>query len=274
MDLTANSYYLFLAGKNRKREARRNRLSVLISSRFRESNKTYGPVRIHKDLKAESVRCSRGYIALMMAELGLRSVHKRAFRITTDSDHKLPVADNILNRCFRPDALNEVYASDITYIPTHEGWLYLAVVMDLCSRRVIGWQIKDHMRTKLVSAALDMAIGARRPGKGVIHHSDRGSQYASGSYQNMLQEQGIICSMSRKGNCWDNAPVESFFATLKKELVYPRKQFITKDQAKEALFEYIEVWYNNKRRHSTLDYVSPAEYERKMVAEIKLAAAA
>lgn len=264
MDLSANSYSLWTRDKNGKREARKNRLTVFITACFRESGDTYGPLRIHKELKAQLVPCSRAYATRMMRELKLRSVHKRAFRATTDSKHNLPVSPNVLDRNFCPQALNTVYASDITYIPTNKGWLYLAVVLDLCSRKVVGWSMQKHMRTELVSAALRMAIDRRKPAKGVLHHSDQGSQYASKNYQQQLYTAGMISSMSRKGNCWDNAPVESFFASLKKELIYPYKQFITRSLAEQAIFRYIEVWYNRKRRHSTLNYLSPESFEARL----------
>lgn len=180
--------------------------------------------------------------------------------VTTDSRHGLPVAENKLNQEFSASRPNEKWATDITYIWTKEGWLYLAVVLDLFSRKVVGWSMDEAMEKDLVMNALTMALGARQPEKGLLHHSDRGSQYASTNYQKLLRDQKITCSMSRKGNCYDNAVVESFFSTLKQELVF-HQQYLSRQHAKQDIFEYIEVWYNRKRRHSSLGYISPEEFE-------------
>jgi putative transposase len=180
---------------------------------------------------------------------------------TTDSNHAHPVAPNVLERDFSPVQPNRTWATDITYVWTGEGWLYLAVVLDLFSRMVVGWSMSEHIDTKLVLGALEMALEGRQPPQGLIHHSDRGSQYASAEYRQALASRGIQCSMSRKGNCWDNAVVESFFSSLKMELVY-LTDFATRHQARSELFEYIEVFYNRKRRHSSLGYLSPRDYER------------
>ncbi len=186
----------------------------------------------------------------------------RKFRCTTtDSDHDLPVAENLLGRQFDPAAANESWVADISYIPTREGWLDLAVVEDLYSRRVVGWAMAEHMESRLVVDALALAVQRRLPDEGLLAHSDRGSQYASEHYQRLLAKHGITCSMSRRADCWDNAPMESFFASLKKELVHGA-DFGTRAEARAAIFEYIEVFYNLKRRHSTLGYVAPAEYEQ------------
>ena len=185
----------------------------------------------------------------------------KRFKRTTDSAHGLAVADNILNREFTVDAPDKVWVTDITYVRTWEGWLYLAVIIDLFSRRVVGWSMATHMRTSLVTGALDMALGLRQPSSDILHHSDRGSQYASHDYRDALRAQGISCSMSRKGDCWDNAVAESFFATLKKELLY-RRPWPSVRKARGAIAEYIEVFYNRQRKHSTLGYVSPAQFER------------
>ena len=194
-----------------------------------------------------------------MRDHGIRAKAARKFRCTTDSDHDLPVADNLLDRQFDPDAPNEAWVADITYIPTREGWLYLAAVEDLYSRMVVGWSMAEHMESRLVVDALEMAIQRRLPGEELLAHSDRGGQYASEHYQSLLAKHGIECSMSRRGDCWDNAPMESFFASLKKELVHDA-DFATRAEARAALFEYIEVFYNVQRRHSSLDHVSPLEY--------------
>jgi putative transposase len=196
-----------------------------------------------------------------MRDNDIRAKTARKFRCrTTDSSHALPVADNVLDRQFDPEAPNEKWVADITYIPTREGWLYLAVVEDLFSRRVVGWSMADNMESRLVVDALEMAVRRRLPGEGLLAHSDRGSQYASEHYQLLLGNYGIECSMSGVGQCWDNAPAESFFATLKKELVHD-EDYQTREEARVSIFEYIEVFYNNQRLHSSLGYVTPAAYE-------------
>lgn len=187
---------------------------------------------------------------------------KRRYIVTTDSKHDLPVADNKLDQDFIASKANEKWVTDITYIWTKEGWLYLAVVLDLFSRKVVGWAMDNNMERGLVITALTMALQTRKPPKGLLHHSDRGSQYASNDYQQLLKNNKICCSMSRKGNCYDNAVMESFFATLKQELVYHRL-YQNRKEAKQDIFEYIEVWYNRKRMHSTLGYMSPHEFENK-----------
>jgi transposase InsO family protein len=198
-----------------------------------------------------------------MRENDIFAKTKRKFRHTTDSNHKLPVAKNILDRDFCPIGPDRCYVGDITYIPTHEGWLYLAVVIDLFSRKVVGWAMGHRIDRHLVIDALTMAIRNRRPPPGLIFHSDRGSQYASEDFQKLLFRHGMICSMSRRANCWDNAVAESFFGSLKTELVH-HEDFRTRDEARLAIFEYIEVFYNRWRRHSTLGYLSPADYEERM----------
>jgi transposase InsO family protein len=185
----------------------------------------------------------------------------KRYRQTTDSNHRLPVAPNLLARQFTVERPNTVWASDITYIPTSQGWLYLAVVMDLCTRQVVGWSLRERVDRQLTMGALHQALRRRLLVDQPLHHSDRGVQYAAGAYQNLLRDNGITCSMSRRGNCWDNAPAESFFATLKKELVH-QEQFTTKEEAKAKIFEYIEVFYNRVRRHSSLGQLSPAQFEQ------------
>jgi transposase InsO family protein len=196
-----------------------------------------------------------------MGQQHLAARQKRRWVRTTDSRHGLPVAPNVLQRDFSPDKPNSTWATDITYIWTAEGWLYLAAVLDLFSRRVVGWAMSQSIDTLLVLSALNMALEQRQPTEGLVHHSDQGSQYASTDYQKALKASGLQCSMSRKGNCWDNAVAESFFSTLKTELVY-LTHFTTRQQARSEIFEYIEVFYNRQRRHSTLGYLSPVEYER------------
>ena len=228
-----------------------------------ESRGTYGSPRIHAALDAmdEGV-CSLPRVARLMRKHGIRAKTKKRFKATTDSKHKLPVAKNLLNRNFDPEAPNKAWAGDITYLWTREGWLYLAVVMDLCSRRVVGWAMEETLSRDLALKALRMAIKARQPDAGLMVHSDRGGQYASNDYQALLKLYGAVCSMSRKGNCWDNAVVESFFGTLKQEHVF-FCDFQTREEARRSVFEWIEGWYNGRRIHSTLGNMSPAEYERR-----------
>jgi transposase InsO family protein len=200
-------------------------------------------------------------VAKLMHDDGIRAKTARKFKVTTDSRHTRPVADNVLDRQFNPSKPNEVWLGDITYIWTREGWLYLAAVEDLFSRMVVGWAMAEHMESRLVVDALAMAIARRLPKEGLLAHSDRGSQYASEHYQAVLLEHGIECSMSGKGQCWDNAPMESFFASLKKELVHD-EDYHTRQQARSSIFEYIEPFYNQRRRHSALGYLSPVEFEQ------------
>ena len=227
---------------------------------FDENRGRYGAPRVHAELVARGRKVSRNRVARIMRELGLRARRKRRFVPTTDSKHAMPVAPNVLDRHFETDAPNQVWVSDITYVWTWEGWLYLAAVLDLFSRRVIGWAMSTSLSRELALDALDMALRTRAPPSGLVHHSDRGCQYASADYQAALSTRGIRCSMSRKGNCWDNAVAESFFATLKTELVN-EADYATRAQARTSIFEYLEIFYNRRRRHSSLGYVSPLNYE-------------
>jgi len=228
------------------------------------SRRRYGAIKIHNELKAKGTECGHNRVAKLMREEGIRSKRPKAFRITTKSDHRKPVAENHLERRFGVGiqrALNRVWVADITYLPTREGWLYLSIVMDLASRRIVGWRADSRLDQGLALRALEMAIRNRSPlTAGMMHHSDRGSQYASDLYQATLESHGIKCSMSRKGDCWDNAVAESFFATLKTELVIDA-HWESRSQARRDLVEYIENWYNCKRRHASLGYRTPAEYE-------------
>jgi putative transposase len=226
-----------------------------------EVKQRYGSPRMAAELKARGHDCSENTVAELMREHGIRARTPRRFVRTTDSNHRLPVAENLLARDFEPDGPNESWCADITYVPTREGWLYLAVVEDLFSRMVVGWSMAETMGSRLVVDALEMALARRRPGVGLLAHSDRGSQYAGGHYQRVLAGEGIVCSMSEVGQCWDNAPVESFFGRLKCELA-PGETFATRDQARAAIFEYLEVFYNRVRRHSSLGFLSPVEFER------------
>ncbi len=239
-----------------------------------DSRKTYGSPRVHAELAEEGFEVSRKRVARLMAEEGIVGRRKRAFRKTTDSKHDQPIADNVLDQNFEADAPDKAWVADITYIRTHRGWLYLAVVIDLYSRRVVGWSMAEHMRTELVLNALGMALGSRNPHpEGLLFHSDRGSQYAAAKYRDALKDAGITCSMSRRANCWDNAVAESFFATLKVELIY-RAVLLNPGLAKTTIAEWIEVFYNGKRRHSSIGYLAPREYERRFYASLEGAKAA
>ena len=242
-----------------------------VRAAYAESDGTYGAPRIHAELQAQGVRVGRKRVARLMRAAGLRGRAPARRRVrTTDSRHGHPVAPNHLQRQFTPaagtsgaDALDRVWVADLTYVPTREGWLYLATVLDLASRRVVGWAMHDTLAADLALRALRMALGARRPAPGLLHHSDRGVHYASGEYQAVLAAHGGIASMSRKGDCWDNAVAESFFATLELELI-TRRDWHTRDAARRAIFHYIESWYNRRRRHSSLNYLSPVAHEAQL----------
>jgi putative transposase len=234
-------------------------LLELIRSIHVQFRGAYGSPRMVDELRDRGFPASKGRVERLMREHDIRARHKRRYKATTDSKHTLPVADNRLARNFRPQAPNQVWAADITYIPTAEGWLYLAVVLDLFNREIVGFSIKPRMTADIVVDALTMAWFRRRPAPGLMHHSDRGSQYASRVFQTRLAEYGMVCSMSRKGNCWDNAPSESFFNSLKNERVHGAR-YVTREEAISDLFEYIEVFYNRRRRHSTLNSKSPIQF--------------
>lgn len=266
MQVSSSGFYAW-SGRSQSPPCLRNRqeqqLLVRIRAAHKQSDGTYGSPRIYKDLRAEGLRISRKRIERIMRKHGVCGQPLKKFKVTTDSKHNLPVAENLLDQKFEVEAPNTRWSGDITYIWTGQGWLYLAVILDLWSRRVVGWSMQANMERALVLEALDAAVRNRRPAptNGLICHSDRGSQYASGDYQAILQENGITCSMSRKGNCYDNAPVESFFASLKRELIY-RRRFNSQQEARTAVFAWIEGWYNRKRRHSALGYLSPEEFEK------------
>jgi len=234
-------------------------LLALIQSIHVEFKSAYGSPRMVRELRARGFPASKQRVERLMRENGIRGRHKRRFKATTDSQHSLPVADNVLARDFTPSEPNQVWTSDITYLWTEEGWLYLAIVLDLFNREVVGWSLKPRMTADLVTDALTMAWFRRQPAPGLVHHSDRGSQYASHAFQDQLQEYGMTPSMSRKGNCWDNAPTESWFNSFKNERVFAER-FLTREAMKATAFEYIEVFYNRRRLHSTLGYTSPVQY--------------
>jgi len=251
-------------------------LAEAITIIYKKTRRRYGSPRVHEELKAQGHSHSEKRVARIMQEEGLRAKTPRRFRVTTDSNHAYPIAPNALDRRFAVEAgaaLDRVWIGDITYLTTREGWLYLAVVLDLASRRVIGWAMRHTLEGALTRDALTMALTSRQPAPGTLHHSDRGGQYAAGDYQDILIEHAMDCSMSRVGNCWDNAVAESFFATLKRELA-DDADWATRDEARTAVFEYIEVWYNQQRRHSSLGYLSPAEFERQQTRLRELATAA
>jgi len=260
-EVSRSGYYKWTKRKVSKREKRRHKLAKRIRHIFLESRCLYGSPKVTKELQKQGMKVSEKTVARIMKELGLRSRTVKKYKATTNSKHNLPVHENVLNRQFKPAAPNKVWAADITYIWTDEGWLYLASVMDLCSRKIVGFHMDERMTKELVVTALDRAYSQQRPQKGVLHHSDRGSQYASRDYQARLRKYKMKGSMSRKGNCYDNACIESFHSVLKKELVYLEK-FKSRKEAKKRIFEYITCFYNGKRIHSAIGYFTPNDYER------------
>ena len=256
-------YYAWRSRPESRRSAANRDLVDDIRRVHRDTRGRYGSPRIHVELKAQGRGASRGRIERLMRRHGIRAIMPRPRRVrTTDSRHGLPIAPNLLDRNFIATAANQIWLADITYIETDQGWLYLAAVMDLYSRRIVGWAMADHLRADLPLAALRMAISAQRPSAGLIHHSDRGVQYASTDYRKLMQSAGLRASMSRKGDCYDNAPMESFFHTLKTELVHYR-HYATRAEATRDIFAYIEGFYNRTRRHSAIGYISPIEMELK-----------
>jgi putative transposase len=259
LDVSRSGYYDWRKRKPSARDRANAKLLEAIKRIFERSRKTYGSPRIHAELKAQGKTCSRNRVARLMRKHGIRARRPRRRVRTTDSKHNRPVAPNLLDRQFEAERPNQKWVADISYIDTDEGWLYLATVMDLFSRRIVGWAMADHMETSLVEQALRMALLRRRPAAGLLHHSDRGSQYASKNYRALLATWNITVSMSRTGSCYDNAVMESFFGTLKTEWATGR--YPTRNAARTDIFEYIEVWYNRQRRHSTLGYLCPRDFE-------------
>jgi putative transposase len=246
-------------GRSNGRRLRNPQLLALIHAIHTQLKGAYGSPRMVKEIRGRGFPASKERVERLMRENGIRARHKRRYKATTDSKHALPVAPNLLERNFSPSAPNQAWSADLTYVWTDEGWLYLAVVLDLFNREVVGWSIKPRMTSDIVIDALTMAWFRRKPTPGLMHHSDRGSQYASNAFQDKLTEYGMVCSMSRKGNCWDNAPTESFFNSPKNERVHGTR-YATRDEAIADLFAYIEPFYNRIRRHSTLGYTSPTQY--------------
>jgi putative transposase len=264
LEVSVSGYYAWATRDDSPTEAWRQELVAAIEEVHADVKQRYGSPRMTAELNARGHECSENTVAGLMREHGIRAKAPRRFVRTTDSNHRLPVAANVLDRDFEPEGPNESWCADITYIPTREGWLYLAVVEDLFSRMIVGWSMDESMESRLVVDALEMAVARRLKGSWpseLIAHSDRGSQYASDHYQRILSEEGITCSMSEVGQCWDNAPMESFFGRLKCE-VSSSEMFATRDQARAELFEYLEVFYNRVRLHSSLGFLSPVEFER------------
>ena len=261
LDVSVSGYYAWLKRPQSRRVVRRRELAAKIKVVFKNNRSVYGSPRVYNELKAQGEAVCQNTVARVMREHQItRKTRPKFIPRTTDSNHQQPVAPNRLDRQFNVDRPNQKWVVDITYIPTDQGWLYLAGVMDLCSRMIVGWSMAEHMKTDLVHDALTMAIARRGPHPGLLHHSDRGVQYASDAYQHLLELHGMDSSMSAKGDCWDNACAESFWATLKKELVH-HEQYATRDEARQSIFEYIEVFYNRQRLHSSLGYKSPEAFE-------------
>ncbi len=261
VEVSRSGYYAWRRRPESKRAKENRRLLVEIRAVHEENRRVYGSPRVHFELQARGIEVGRHRVARLMSRNGIVARQKRRFRRTTDSKHPFPVAPNTLNRDFRCEEPNRRWTADITYLWTREGWLYLAVILDLYSRYVVGWATGSRIDGDLTRRALRQALAVRNPAAGLLHHSDRGVQYACREYRALLQTRGIECSMSRKGNCWDNAVTESLLGTLKTELV-DHADWHSREQAHADLFEYLEVFYNRKRRHSALGFLSPAEYER------------
>lgn len=260
MDVSPSGYYAWRGREPSQRASTNQALDERVASIYGQHKSRYGAPRIWEELQSQGVSCSEKRVARRMQKLGLKAIQAKKFKVTTDSEHNKPVAPDLLQQDFTAACANEKWVSDITYIWTGAGWLYLAVVMDLYSRAIIGWSLQKRMTQQLVCDALTMALFRRGFPKDVIIHSDRGSQYCSKRYQLLLKLNGLICSMSRKGCCYDNAAMESFFHSLKVELVH-RETYVTREQARQSIFEYIEVYYNRQRRHSTIGYQIPMLYE-------------
>ncbi len=262
LQVSASGYYAWRVRPESRRSQVDRQLTQVIRAVHAESEGTYGSPRIHAELNEEGIRCGRAKVARLMRKTGLKGCPKRRFKVTTRSG--LARAENLLDQDFSAEMPNQRWASDITYIWTGQGWLYLAVVMDLYSRRIIGWSMSRRNNRHLVLNALTMALGHRRPAATLIHHSDRGVQYLSDDFQDLLKQHGITCSMSERGSCYDNAVVESFFASLKRERI-KRKKYKTRDQARADVFDYIERFYNRQRRHGYVGNISPVEFEKRTI---------
>ena len=264
LEVSRSGYYAWRDRPVSARARRREELAAKVRAVHAENRGVYGSPRVFRALKARGESVCENTVAKVMRRRQIRAKAKKKYvPRTTDSRHDRPVAANLLDRQFEAELPDRKWAADITYVPTAEGWLYLAAVIDLCSRKVVGWSMADHMRTDLVADALRMAIARRAPAEGLLHHSDRGVQYASDDYQHLLERNGIACSMSGRGDCYDNAVMESFWGTLKTELVN-HEDYQTREQATASIFEYVEVFYNRQRLHSSLGYLSPEQFERSL----------
>lgn len=260
-DINRSSYYAWIDRPESNRNIRHKDLTEKVLDIYTKSGKRYGSPRIHEALREDDIICSPKTVVKIMRENGIRAKGAKKYKATTNSKHDNPVAENLLARNFTVNCPNRVWVSDITYIYTEEGWLYLCVIIDLYSRKVVGWSMSNRCNTAFVLLALSMAITNRKPDKKLIFHSDRGVQYTSKDFQKELKKHGFVCSMSRKGDCWDNACAESFFHSLKVEEVH-HHQFKTREEARSCIFEYLEVFYNRVRMHSTLGYKSPVNFEK------------
>jgi len=260
LSVSRSGYYAWSKHKPSKRQQSNDLLDKKVTSIFTVHQGRYGVPRITIELQAQGEVCSKNRVARRMRFLSLHAKAKKKFKVTTDSNHKLAVAPNLLCRDFGADTINQKWVSDISYVWTEEGWMYLAIILDLYSRAVIGWSIQSRMTKVLVCNALNMALWKRQFPRQVIVHSDQGSQYCSHMYQKLLKSQGLLCSMSRRGNCWDNSVAESFFHTIKTELIY-EKRYLSRDAAKQSIFEYIEIYYNKVRRHSAIGFEAPYNFE-------------
>lgn len=269
LNVSRSSYYDWLRREPTEKDVLNNLFILKIKKIFKDNDNRYGSPRIYKEMKKTGFFCSLNKTAKIMRRNGLIARPKRRFKVTTDSSHHYPISPNLLSRNFKVAFMNSVWVSDITYIRTDQGWLYLCIVLDLYSRRVVGYSMASHLRAELAIDALEMAVRYRKPGSGLIFHSDRGIQYASEDFRKKLSSYKMIQSMSRKGDCWDNACAESFFSTLKLEEVY-RKKYRTKEEARESIFEYIAVYYNRRRSHSFLDFLSPEEYKGRVIKKVSL----
>ena len=262
LDVSRSGYYRFRTAPESDRKKRNDALYMQIKTTYDASHGTYGSPRITRELRDKGIRCSENRVARLMREKALAAQTKRKFKVTTDSRHNLPVAPNLVQKDFSAAAPNRLWVSDITYIWTLEGWLYLAIIQDVFSRQVVGWSMSQRMTKDLVLNALKSALGRRKNLSGLIFHSDRGSQYAAHAVGELLQQHGIKQSMSKKGDCYDNAMAESFFSSLKREFIYPFPAFKTRNEAKQSIFYYIEIFYNKIRKHSAIGYLTPVLFEQ------------
>jgi len=262
LSVSRAGYYAWRSRRPSRRWHEDERLKVAILAAHKRTRQTYGARRLQPELASDGHMAGRDRISRLRKELGLRCKQRRKFRVTTDSNHKLPVVENKVGRNFCATGPDQLWLADITYLPTDEGWVYLAGIKDMFTRRIVGHSMADRMGTELVRGALEKALRSRKPSAGMVHHSDRGSQYCAADYRKALKRHGIGVSMSRRGDCYDNAPMESFWGSLKSELVN-HKRWSTRDEVKSAVVEYIEIFYNRQRRHSALGYLAPAVFARK-----------